>query len=50
MFDEIMLKYFKERGENEDKSWSGTIATFYSYVYYPDVHKVLMQQGFKLNK
>ena len=50
IYDEIMLKYFKERGENEDKSWSGTIATLYSYVYYPDVHKVLMQQGFKLNK
>jgi FMN reductase [NAD(P)H] len=49
-YDNIMQTYFKERGEGDDKSWSGTVAKFFNNIYYPNVYPTLIKQGFNTNK
>lgn len=47
-YDETISKYMKERTKGEsDRSWTETIASTYSFVYFPKVSGAIRKKGFK---
>ncbi|WP_020616547.1 NADPH-dependent oxidoreductase [Paenibacillus daejeonensis] len=46
-YDEQVSTYMQERtGGKESRNWSQTVSSFYNRIYYPEVRKMLEQQGF----
>ena len=48
-YDDLMAKYYKERGDKES-NWSSQVANAYKQVYFPKVYPSIKHQGFKNNK
>jgi len=49
-YDDLMVDYLKDINREQEGNWSKNTAGVYQYVYFPLVHPVMDQQGFKNNK
>ena len=49
-YDADMEVYLKGIGREVEGNWSKNTSSIYQYVYFPDVHPVMKEQGFENNK
>jgi len=49
-YDELMEKYLKEVGREQEVNWSYNTSSFYKDNYFPEVYPTLKAQGFKNEK